>query len=183
MPGGNVLETKPKVCPVCNQNNDVDASICVYCGAPLAGSNVDPTTEIMKKVTIPLPGITGLPEADQLPAVVPPDAIAIYIVGVTRPIVVTHAVEFILGRHVVEGADNIIDLTPYQGLEKGVSRKHAVIHKMGKSYDIVDLYSTNGTWIDEKRLLPNKSYNLDSGIHFRLGQLALFTQFGPEIIK
>ena len=118
------------------------------------------------------------PESTQPALAIPPGAIAIYVVGETKPIVVIAEEEFILGRHVTESNDNIIDLTPYGGLEKGVSRKHAVIRKSEKAFEIVDLFSTNGTWINEKRLLPNKAYALDSGIQFRLGQLLLFSLFG-----
>jgi len=172
------VDTLEKICPVCKRPNDAEALECAYCGAPLEDGKRDPTTEIMKNVTLALSGMDESSESDRLSSAIPPGSIAIYILGETKPIALTAQGEFILGRHVTEGIDNIIDLTPYGGLDKGVSRKHAILRKIDIGYEIVDLYSTNGTWVNEKRLLPNKAYVLDSGIHIRLGQLLLVTIFG-----
>lgn len=172
------MDTGDKICPVCERPNEAQVLECAYCGAPLEGGKMDPTTEKMKNVTLPLSGQDASSESDRLSSAIPTGSIAIYIRGETKPIAVTAQGEFILGRHVTEGIDNIIDLTPYGGLEKGVSRKHAIIRKIDIGYEIVDLYSTNGTWVNEKRLLPNKAYVLDSGIHIRLGQQLLVTIFG-----
>ena len=176
--GGVSVDTGDKICPVCKRPNEAQVLECAYCGAPLEGGKMDPTTEKMMNVTLPLSGLDASSESDRLSSAIPTGSIAIYIRGETKPIAVTAQGEFILGRHVTEGIDNVIDLTPYGGLEKGVSRKHAIIRKIDIGYEIVDLYSTNGTWVNEKRLLPNKAYVLDSGIHIRLGQLLLVTIFG-----
>jgi len=172
------LDTIDKFCPACKRKNDGEATVCAYCGASLESEKVDQTTERMKKVTLLLPDIQESIESARPISPIPPGAIAIYVLGETKPIAISEEEEFILGRHVIEGSDNIIDLTPYGGLEKGVSRKHAIIRKAKIAFEIVDLYSTNGTWINEKRLMPNKAYPLDSGIQIRLGQMLLFTLFG-----
>ena len=172
------MDIEDKVCPVCKRTNEAEALECAYCGVPLEGGKRDPTTEKMRNVSLPLSGSAESSENDRLGSAIPNGSIAIFILGETKPIVVTAQGEFILGRHVSEGIDNTIDLTPYGGLEKGVSRKHAIIRKIDIGYEIVDLYSTNGTWVNEKRLLPNKAYVLDSGIHIRLGQLLLVSIFG-----
>ena len=172
------MDTGNKICPVCEHPNKAEALECADCGAPLEGGKRDLTTEKMKNVTLSLSGLDESSESDRLSSAIPSGSIAIYILGETKPIAVTAQGEFILGRHVTEGIDNVIDLTSYGGLEKGVSRKHAIIRKIDIGYEIVDLYSTNGTWLSEKRLLPNKAYVLDSGIHIRLGQLLLVTIFG-----
>ena len=174
------MDTGNKICPVCEHPNKAEALECADCGAPLEGGKRDLTTEKMKNVTLSLSGLDESSESDRLRSAIPSGSIAIYILGETKPIAVTAQGEFILGRHVTEGIDNVIDLTPYGGLEKGVSRKHAIIRKIDIGYEIVDLYSTNGTWLSEKRLLPNKAYVLDSGIHIRLGQLLLVTNFWPN---
>ena len=172
------MDIEDKICPVCKRPNGAEALECAFCGAPLEGAKRDPTTERMQNVTLTLSPLEETSESDRLSSAIPPGSIAIYILGETKPIAVTAQGEFILGRHVTEGIDNIIDLTLYGGLEKGVSRKHAIIRKIDIGYEIVDLYSTNGTWVSEKRLLPNKAYVLESGIHIRLGQLLLLTIFG-----
>ncbi len=48
-----------------------------------------------------------------------------------------------------------VDLTSLGGMEKGVSRKHAVIHRSGADYTVEDMGSTNGTYINRKRIQPH----------------------------
>jgi len=165
-------------CPVCKGSNDEGALLCAYCGTPLQNEEVDPTTFTMKNVGRFQPDVLGKPETAEIPASIPEGSVAIYVMGETKPIAVTDVEELILGRRVIEGTDEIVDLTPFGALEKGVSRKHAVIRKVEGAYEIVDLYSTNGTWVDEQRLLPNKIYPLKSGVKIRLGQLLLYILFG-----
>ena len=49
-----------------------------------------------------------------------------------------------------------LDLTDFGGADGGVSRKHAVIHRAGDSgYTIEDMGSTNGTYVNKKRVQPH----------------------------
>ena len=66
-----------------------------------------------------------------------------------------------------------VDLTALGGLEKGVSRKHAVIHHTGGDYTVEDLGSTNGTYINKKRIQPHAPEPIRSGDEVRFGKLAL----------
>lgn len=172
------MESIGNFCPVCKRENDAGATKCAYCGASLETEHMDPTTFTMKNVARFHPDEQGKPETAEFPAEIPEGSVAIYVMGETKPIAVTVAQEFILGRRVIEGTDEIVDLTSFGGLEKGVSRKHALVRKTEEAYEIVDLYSTNGTWVNEQRLLPNKIYPLDSGVKIRLGQLLLFILYG-----
>ena len=165
-------------CPVCKRGNDEGATVCAYCGSPLENGKGDPTTFTIKNVGRIQVETQGKPETAEFPAVIPEGSVAIYVMGETKPIAVTDAQEFILGRRVIEGTDEIVDLTPFGALEKGVSRKHALIRRTEGAYEVVDLYSTNGTWINEQRLLPNKINPLASGVKIRLGQLLLFIVYG-----
>ena len=56
----------------------------------------------------------------------------------------------------------------------GISRHHAKIQRVAGGYEITDLESTNGTWVNEKRLTPNKPYPLSSGCLLRLGRMRLY---------
>jgi predicted component of type VI protein secretion system len=53
----------------------------------------------------------------------------------------------------------------------GVSRQHALIIKDDTGYKVKDLSSTNGTWLNEKKLAPQESHTLQSGDILRLGQI------------
>lgn len=65
------------------------------------------------------------------------------------------------------------DLTPYDGLAKGVSRIHSLILVTDKAIFIRDLTSINGTQINGIRLSPNMDYPLKSGDMITLGRLII----------
>ena len=48
-----------------------------------------------------------------------------------------------------------------------------MIRRKKDRFEIIDLDSTNGTWLNEKRLTPTKAYALPSGATIRVGQLRL----------
>jgi pSer/pThr/pTyr-binding forkhead associated (FHA) protein len=66
-----------------------------------------------------------------------------------------------------------LDLTTYGGAEKGVSRKHAVMHRSGDGFTVEDMGSTNGTYVNRKRIQPNVPQPVRLGDEIRLGKLAL----------
>ena len=66
-----------------------------------------------------------------------------------------------------------VDLTGLGGMDKGVSRKHAVIHRAGADYTVEDLGSTNGTYINKKKIQPHAPQTIKAGDELRFGKLAL----------
>ncbi len=70
-----------------------------------------------------------------------------------------------------------VDLGPYGGADKGVSRLHAALKSDGSSVSIVDLGSTNGTFLNEEHLLPNQTRKLKDGDAVRLGHLVMHVYF------
>ncbi len=66
-----------------------------------------------------------------------------------------------------------VDLTDLGGMEKGVSRKHAVFHRSGSGYAIEDMGSTNGTYINKKRIQPHAPQTIKPGDEVRFGKLSL----------
>ncbi len=66
-----------------------------------------------------------------------------------------------------------VDLTNMGGLEKGVSRKHAVIHRAGSDCTVEDMGSTNGTYVNKKRIQPHVPQAIKPGDEVRFGKLAL----------
>jgi hypothetical protein len=58
------------------------------------------------------------------------------------------------------------------GMENGVSRKHAVIHRSGTDYTVEDMGSTNGTYINKKRIQPHVPQAIKAGDEVRFGKLA-----------
>ncbi|MGD0611325.1 MAG: FHA domain-containing protein [Anaerolineales bacterium] len=169
-----------KSCPVCGQKNELSAATCRNCGSPLEAGPVGPTTT--KRVT----GRRGIPEqllqaptpSAQKQAKPPKDGISFYVEGYEAPIDIRRDAEFILGRKVTGAlAETLVDLNPFGGYEKGVSRRHAMIRRKGDGYEILDMGSTNGTWLNQYLLLPDKPYPLKSGTQIRLGRLSLLVLF------
>jgi pSer/pThr/pTyr-binding forkhead associated (FHA) protein len=70
-----------------------------------------------------------------------------------------------------------VDLTPFNAMEKGVSAMHAVIDHDSESVQIMDMGSTNGTYINDRWLNPKQAYILHSGDEIRFGQLVARIRF------
>ncbi len=66
-----------------------------------------------------------------------------------------------------------IDLTPYQGLEAGVSRLHASIRIKGDEIYIMDLGSANGTRLNGEKISPSTPHKLTNENIITLGKLNL----------
>lgn len=69
-----------------------------------------------------------------------------------------------------------LDLTEMGGTENGVSRKHAVIHRSATGYTIEDMGSTNGTYVNKKRVQPNAPQAIKPGDEVRFGKLSFSLQ-------
>jgi hypothetical protein len=65
-----------------------------------------------------------------------------------------------------------VDLSPYGGRKKGVSRVHAAIYRSKHTLSLVDLGSSNGTFLNGERLQPQQSRVLRDGDEVRFGELA-----------
>jgi pSer/pThr/pTyr-binding forkhead associated (FHA) protein len=164
-----------KFCPVCERKNDSNATSCVYCCASLesvAPSNVS-TTRQMPSDSMEFPENVEQNFIKSL--AVPEQGIALYLMNNNKPIAICEDQEFIIGRKRSEIKKGVlVDLIPFGGNEYGVSQRHAAIRRSENHYEILDLDSTNGTVLNNKRIVPNKPYLLSSGSRIRLGLLILY---------
>jgi serine/threonine protein kinase len=71
-----------------------------------------------------------------------------------------------------------VDLQPYGGGSAGVSRHHARFLRRPEGWFLEDLQSTNGTYLNEVRILPRRPVRLNSGDLVRFGQLTLIFEEG-----
>lgn len=104
----------------------------------------------------------------------PANYVILHITGAQEPLFIKPGTEYLLGRYEeIEG----LNLAPYQALEKGVSRLHAALRQGDEMLFLVDLDSTNGTFLNEQALSPNQPRVLRSGDQIRLGQLVMHIYF------
>ncbi len=70
-----------------------------------------------------------------------------------------------------------VDLNPFGAAEKGVSRQHIKIQYKSPLFYVTDLGSSNGTWLNGRRLVANSGRPLRHGDELRLGQLKMSVRF------
>ena len=167
------METVEKFCPVCKNKIERLATICCYCGAVqenyyLASLTTFTNTIMLKKDPA---NTLILPNYDSM---IPDDGIAIYIADALKPVCLRVDKDLVLGRGRNERSQTAcLDLSEMGGYEFGLSRRHAMICRGEDGYEIVDLASTNGSWLNYERLTPNKRVPLPGKSQVRLGNLKL----------
>lgn len=95
--------------------------------------------------------------------------------GTKERISLEEKAEYTLGRvDPASGAFPDVDLAPFEGVEAGVSRRHAKITRVGEGrIYIMDLASTNYTHVNGERLEPFEPRLLEDGDVIHLGTLKL----------
>ena len=82
--------------------------------------------------------------------------------------------QIVIGRSDVRaGIFPDLDLTPYDGLDKGVSRRHAAFIAETDRLMLMDLGSTNGTFVNGQRLQAHRPYRLRHGDEVMIGRIQI----------
>jgi pSer/pThr/pTyr-binding forkhead associated (FHA) protein len=167
------LDNFERFCPVCKRKNERKAITCRHCGALLEDNrNEEGMTNKSTESQMLDTGKTA--ELTFNIAAVPLGAIAIYIEDAADPSFVSSDAEFVVGRKKEETSETYLDLSRFGGYHLGISRRHALIRRVERGYELIDLSSTNGTWLNGEQLVPNKPYPLDSGSQLRLARMNFF---------
>jgi hypothetical protein len=104
--------------------------------------------------------------------------IIIHVRDAAEPIVIAPVGEFLIGRRdASSGVNPDLDLTPHGALEKGVSRTHAALRRGEEVLSIVDLDSSNGTFLNGQRLAAFQPRLLRDGDEIRLARLTMHIYF------
>jgi hypothetical protein len=69
-----------------------------------------------------------------------------------------------------------VDLQEHGAADKGVSRSHATIIWLDGALHVVDNASSNGTFLDDRKLAAHQPYILHDGARLRLGEMVLEVQ-------
>ena len=111
-------------------------------------------------------------------SLIPADGITFYVMRLAKVIVVHPQGDFFIGRNVEEESWNPqVNLAELDGFADSVSRRHAMVHPLEHGYEITDLFSKNGTMLDDRRLVPNIAYTLVSGMQLSIGREQLMVIF------
>jgi hypothetical protein len=173
------MNDSENICPVCNTRNELEAILCVNCGATLygPGSNSEHKTKTTDMQALTPEMIREWVLNNTREAVVPDSGIAFYVDGHSMPAYIDSEGEFVIGRKVGTTSEDLLDLAPFGGYSLGLSRRHVSIRRKPDGYEVLDLGSVNGTWLNEERLAPHQSYPLPSGSQLRLGRMRILVLY------
>jgi len=88
--------------------------------------------------------------------------------------------EMLVGRkHSTNGPQPDLDLSPYGAAFAGTSRLHVALEHDQDSWWLIDMNSSNGTWVDGERLAPFVPHMLSNTNHIFLSNFELFIML-PE---
>ena len=173
------MNVSENICPVCTTQNESEAIICGHCGAALNDSLLDSqhktrTTDMQALTPEMIHEWTSRAAKE---VTVPDSGIAFYIDGYPTPACIDSNRDFVLGRRAGTTSEGLLDLAPFGGYSMGLSRRHVVIRRTGDRYEVLDLGSVNGSWLNEQRLVPHRPYPLPSGSHLRLGRMRILVLY------
>ena len=158
------------VCPECQYEHVTGAMFCAECGAQLDDDDLITKAMTDEQITKELSAKAPRPE----PVVPVTSWISLHLRDSGKILPLTSRNEFILGR-LTEDSPILpdIDLTPYRASAAGVSRLHAVVKRKGNRVMVVDLSSSNGTYINGRRIHPDMDEKLNHGDILALGTLQI----------
>lgn len=168
------------VCPVCQHKNQPDAIQCANCAAPLnLGELGDRSTlRVSEKLVVP-PQKTS--RCAEYALNLPQDTLVLFVMSEPEPIIVQATQSITIGRRAEGSTAPFVDLASFGAAILGVSRQHVEISYREGAWTIMDLDSTNGTWLNRVRLNPHHPYELQNNDNIWLGHLKLSVCFGSGI--
>ena len=192
--GAATLALNKRACPQCGHANMPAAPRCTQCGTALDIS------DLFSKPKAPVAGATTvLPERSPVIPVLTTDEVravrtanaqrlgtgALFrfeIAGATNTITVRPKAECIIGRRdPISNSAPDVDLTSFAAYRMGISRRHAALRVADHVVELIDLGSSNGTFVNGQRLNPHQPQVLRSGDEIGLGRMQLRIHFQQPV--
>lgn len=160
------------ICPNCQHKEMSGAVYCTKCGAQLVDMSVAThkiKTAETRQVAQHDSGLTPPPPPTHLQS-----WISLNMVESGQILPLADRTEFTLGRS-AEGQPIVpdVDLSPHNAYANGVSRLHAVLKLIQEQIVIMDLGSSNGTYLNGSRLPPYVETPVAHGDVIYLGKLKI----------
>jgi len=161
-----------QLCSNCNKSNPIGSTYCYSCGHILpAGMKVLATQHLGEDERNLRPqlrwGTAYFGEQTFL---------RIHVSHTAQLIETRFDTECILGR-VSEDDVATVDLSPFNAIEMGVSRRHAKLTRQSATIMVQDLDSVNGTYLNGENLLPFQARGLRNEDEIQLGHMQLRISF------
>jgi len=159
------------ICPNCQHNEMSGAVYCSECGAQLVDMTV--TTHKINNAEARVESArTG--KISEAPTTGSQSWISLNILESGQILPLADRTEFTLGRS-AEGQPIVpdVDLSPYNAYANGVSRLHASLKLVQDRIIIMDLGSSNGTFLNGNRLRPYVETPVVNGDSIYLGKLKI----------
>jgi hypothetical protein len=157
-------------CRNCHHGSVIGAVFCIECGELLGSEEPAIVALIDEHVT------EELKKKAPRPQLISPaySWISLYFIGSGTILPLAPQNEFILGRLT---HDSLIlpdvDLTPYRANISGVSRIHAIVKRQADRTLVIDLGSSNGTFLNGQRIQPDVEMALSHQDIIGLGTLQI----------
>jgi hypothetical protein len=87
-----------------------------------------------------------------------------------------HRASVVVGRS-SDGVEADVDLTRFDAVALGVSRRHIRVDRLRDALQVTDLESANGTFLNRDRLAPGVPHTLRNRAVLQLGRMILRVQF------
>ncbi|NCP86878.1 MAG: hypothetical protein CO094_04190 [Anaerolineae bacterium CG_4_9_14_3_um_filter_57_17] len=157
------------ICPSCKHEEPSGAIFCSECGMQIVEFESKQTQQITGDQSD-----LGTDPIESAPQQIGSDWITLHLLDSGQMLPISDRTEFTLGRI----SDNQpimpdVDLTPYRAYDHGISRLHAVIKSINGKAIVMDLGSSNGTYLNGTRLMPNIETPLRHGDVIALGKLKM----------
>ena len=172
------MNTSGKVCPICKSENEATAFICNHCGAWLEENPTQLVAVPENTAGLDVAAVEHLASFIDT-ALIPEAGVGIHVAGGFKPFYVPFYKELVIGRPSDVTLEAVLDLSELNATKLGVSRRHAMIRRTASGYEVIDLASRNGTWLNAERLIANKPYPFASGSQLRIGQMRLLIMYHP----
>ncbi len=139
-------------CPSCKHEEMEGALFCSFCGTTLIGLvQEDDSSKALQSV------------------------IEIEFLDVEGKVELSGKEKYVLGRSVPTNQDALLDLDleKFGGYDTGVSRQHAMLKYIEGDFKVIDLNSSNRTFLNEEELYPGNEYSIGDECMLRLGKLRM----------
>ncbi len=165
------------MCPQCRHLNREGVLFCVECAAGLS-------PDVGSNATIPTRRVQYDPDESSAKATwgsarfAAGTTIIVHIRQAAEPLTIEPSKRVVFGRSdKTTTVKPDVDFASYGALEKGVSRQHAALEISEDTLMLLDVGSSNGTFLNGQRLPPNQPRVLRDGDEVRFGKLVTHIYF------